>query len=109
MFVQRLHFRGANCNRAVFTLFRYLKRYTPYPCQQMRMSSSSSAQKEQEYCNILFKRFLFQIHPDFFSNYKKERAINEANIQKLTELIDKYSVHILVYTVYLIFLFKSKH
>ena len=86
-------------NRSVSMLYKSMIQSRPSYRQCRRKISSNATEKELEYCNILFKRFLFQIHPDFFSNYRKERSINEANIQKLTELIGKYDTYAYLYIV----------
>jgi hypothetical protein len=52
--------------------------------------NTDSSNSEVDYCKILVKRFMFQVHPDFFGNFKKQKSVNEANIQKLSGLLNKY-------------------
>lgn len=40
------------------------------------------------YLKLLFKKFVFQIHPDFFAKYKKYQEINSKNLIYLKLIID---------------------
>lgn len=41
-----------------------------------------------EYAKTLLKRFMFQVHPDFFTNHKKYQAINATNLKALQTIIE---------------------
>lgn len=41
-----------------------------------------------DYAKLLLKKFMFQVHPDFFTNYKSIQAINATNLGALQSIID---------------------
>ena len=41
-----------------------------------------------DYAKLLLKKFMFQVHPDFFTNYKSFQAINATNLGALQSIID---------------------
>mmetsp|Transcript_20188 Transcript_20188/g.28944 ORF Transcript_20188/g.28944 Transcript_20188/m.28944 type:complete len:471 (+) Transcript_20188:3036-4448(+) len=44
--------------------------------------------RNRDYVNSLLKKFIFQIHPDFFQNHRKLQVINETNLKLLNSLND---------------------
>jgi hypothetical protein len=49
-----------------------------------------SAHPHAEYYKVLLKKFLFQVHPDYFHNLKNIQEINSTNLSVLMNLIDDY-------------------
>ena len=41
-----------------------------------------------EYAKTLLKKFMFQVHPDFFTNHKKYQSINATNLKALQTVIE---------------------
>jgi len=41
-----------------------------------------------DYAKLLLKKFMFQVHPDFFNNYKSFQTINATNLGALQSIID---------------------
>lgn len=48
------------------------------------MPGRKSRQMSQERWKLLYRAFLLQTHPDFFTNLPNERAVNERNLQALS-------------------------
>lgn len=53
-------------------------------------SRAFSAHPHAEYYKTLLKKFLFQVHPDYFHNAKNIQVINSTNLSILTNIIDDY-------------------
>jgi hypothetical protein len=51
----------------------------PWRC----FSSNPSAAPFSDYHKLILRKFIFQIHPDFFESYKHEQSINASNLQLL--------------------------
>lgn len=41
-----------------------------------------------EYAKTLLKKFMFQVHPDFFTNHKKYQSINATNLKALQTVVE---------------------
>ncbi len=51
-----------------------------------RRGYAGAAEGAGEYEKVLMKKFIFQVHPDFFQLFKTEQAINSANLKVLSSL-----------------------
>ena len=81
------HYAIASCN-AGGVIYNYNSRLWIRQCRQFSSSHSKESvamNPEIRYAKALLKLFLFQVHPDYFVNHKKEQEVNESNIQSITE------------------------
>lgn len=55
----------------------------------VRSQSAGSTSLYGDYVAILHKKLLFQVHPDFFTNWPTEQKVNMANVQQLSSYISQ--------------------
>ena len=83
--------------------------------RQRRQFSSSTTKESLEmnpeirYAKALLKLFLFQVHPDYFVNHKKEQEVNESNIQSITERLSSSTFQLQSDVRTLTFYLKPQH
>ena len=54
-----------------------------------RRSGSSTSSLLGDYITLLHKKLLFQVHPDFFTQWPSEQRVNMANVQQLASYISQ--------------------
>ena len=69
----------ARCNKCRIKCFAHFNHF------KVRSVSSSI---ESEYKKSILRKFLFYVHPDFFSNHKTEQLINENDLKILNQTIE---------------------
>ena len=55
----------------------------PWNCSSGRLSTLKNL-----YSKALYKKFVFQVHPDYFTNFKPMQAVNADNLSILQNMID---------------------